>query len=70
MEYTNKESIYVNIWLKTGKKLEGKVNILGYPRFTDYIEKNEPTHIKLYDGKPYFKLIPVNSVDYYQPEEN
>jgi len=60
-----KNGVNVTVFLKTGGMKQGTVNIKTYDRFADYIERHEPSHIKLYDGKPSFMLIPVSSIDYY-----
>jgi len=63
------ESVKVKVFLKSGGIKSGNVNLQTHKRFTDYIEEEEPSHIKLYGGKPSFMLIPVCNIDYYMPEE-
>ena len=63
------KSIEVKVFLKSGAFKSGFVNIEKHNRFTDYIEEEKPSHIRLYGGKPAFILIPVCNIDYYIPEE-
>ena len=68
-----KESKEIRIILVNGQSITGNVNIAGYNRFSDFIEKNEENHIKMYqaihDGRPYgFLMIPKTNILFYDPE--
>lgn len=56
--------------------LEGTVNIMEYNRFSDFIENDKTTHIKLYNARKEssiagatkrFVLIPKANVAWYEP---
>ena len=71
-EYT-KENKEIRVVLINGQSITGSVNIAGYKRFSDFIEKNAEDHLKMYqaihDGRPYqFLMIPKLNILFYDPE--
>jgi sRNA-binding regulator protein Hfq len=69
-------AIQITVTLNNGEQLTGYVNIVGYKRFSDFIEKNEAQHIKLFktitsqsisSSNARFLLIPKTSISYYEP---
>ncbi|MBF0229411.1 MAG: hypothetical protein HQK63_07450 [Desulfamplus sp.] len=74
----NKREVLVTILLKSGRELQGKVNILDYKRFSDFIDDDKSAHVKMYNAietgqiksaRPKFVLIPKNSIDWYIPAD-
>lgn len=70
--------IEILVVLRSGKQIEGTVNMVDFTRFSDFIEANNQKHIKLYnavktsgikDTPKRFLLIPKSSVDWYEPKE-
>jgi len=73
MEEYTKETKSIRVVLTNGQSITGNVNIAGYERFSDFIEVNKETHIKMYqaihDGRPYtFLMIPKTNILFYDPE--
>lgn len=76
--YKRTTEIEVLVVLRSGKQLEGTINMIDFKRFSDFIEANNQKHIKLYNatkssgikgGPTRFLLIPKASVDWYEPKE-
>ncbi len=72
----NKLEIVVT--LVTGEVIIGEINLMGYKRFSDFIEKNHDHHIKLFNArgnhaisgsKPRFLVIPKVNICYYEPDD-
>lgn len=68
--------VSVTILMKTGREVKGKINILSYQRFSDFIDEDKSNHVKMYNAveigqikgaSPKFILIPKNSIDWYIP---
>ncbi|MBF0572780.1 MAG: hypothetical protein HQK69_03350 [Desulfamplus sp.] len=74
----NKREVLVTILLKSGRELQGKVNIHEYKRFSDFIDEDKSAHVKMYNAietgqiksaRPKFVLLPKNSIDWYIPSD-
>ncbi|MBF0234521.1 MAG: hypothetical protein HQK65_15990 [Desulfamplus sp.] len=68
--------VTVTILMKSGREVQGRVNILGCKRFSDFIDEDRSSHVKMYNAietgqikgaRPRFILIPKNSIDWYIP---
>ncbi len=71
-----KKSLEVKLTLVNGKTVQGKMNIMGYKRMSDFIDDSTSNHIRLYDVKmpgatstTSFILVPKTKVLFYEPEE-
>lgn len=67
-------NVKVKIILENSKVITGTVNIVGYNRFSDFIEQEKVQYLKLKDvtfaGNPYkFIMINRNKIIGYCPEE-
>jgi len=62
------KEIKVRIVFKNGDRKQGLINIQGFDRLTDYLQADGRTDgfIKLY-GDGNFIIIPLDSINYYQP---
>jgi len=68
---TPTKDYHVRIYFKNGMVKAGFININGFTRLSDYLQQHSMIngYIKLYgDGnKPI--IIPVDSINYYEPQE-
>lgn len=76
MNTTEIHEVNVIILMKSGKEVQGRVNISNHERFSDFIEEDKAGHIKMYNAietnqiksaRPRFIMIPKNSIDWYIP---
>lgn len=69
-------SMKVTIQLNSGEQLNGEINIMEYERFSDFIENDTTSHIKLFNATrghnitgsmAKFILIPKGNISYFEP---
>jgi hypothetical protein len=75
-EYRSGNVVTVRIELDSGAQFIGKVNMIDYHRFSDFIENHADTHVKFFDVKKEsdenvvskkFILIPKSKIIFYEP---
>jgi len=71
--------VTVTILMKSGREIQGSINILGCKRFSDFIDEDKSGHVRMYNAietgqiksaRPRFVLIPKSSIDWYIPMDH